>query len=177
MPEIEIRPVVLSDINALNQLEPFFHTDHVWQMERLINHDQVNVEFREVRLPRPLRIDYPYNPQKITQESLQGVIILVAVHAGTPIGYIRFRPQTMAIWISDMIVQEPMRRKGIGTALVLAAREWATQHGLHRLVIEMQSKNVPAIHFALNTGFEFCGYNEQYYPNQDISVLFGQLIR
>jgi len=44
-------------------------------------------------------------------------------------------------------------------------------------LLEMSSKNNPAIRFAQKLGYEFCGYNDQYYETQDIALFFGRYIR
>jgi len=68
------------------------------------------------------------------------------------------------------------RRQGIGTALVLAAENWAVQHDSHRMVIEMQSKNHPAIRMAQKLGFDFSGFHERYFGNLDIALFFSKVI-
>jgi RimJ/RimL family protein N-acetyltransferase len=59
----------------------------------------------------------------------------------------------------------------------MAAQSWALQRKDYRMVIEMSSKNNPAIRLAQKLGYEFCGYNDQYYETQDIAIYFGRLIR
>jgi RimJ/RimL family protein N-acetyltransferase len=44
------------------------------------------------------------------------------------------------------------------------------------MLLEMTSKNVPAIRLAQKLGFEFCGYNDAYYETQDIAIFFGRSI-
>ena len=51
---------------------------------------------------------------------------------------------------------------------------WMEQHNKGQLVLEMQSKNYPAICLAIKLGFEFCGYNDRYYQNQDIVLFFAK---
>ena len=59
MPEIEIRPAIASDISDLVALDHHYTSDHVWQMD--FNHDweagQVVTTFRQVRLPRAVRVE------------------------------------------------------------------------------------------------------------------------
>jgi RimJ/RimL family protein N-acetyltransferase len=43
--------------------------------------------------------------------------------------------------------------------------------------MEMHSKNMAAVRLAMKMGFEFCGYNDQYYANQDIALFFSALLR
>jgi ribosomal protein S18 acetylase RimI-like enzyme len=45
------------------------------------------------------------------------------------------------------------------------------------MILEMQSKNIPAVHLAMRLGYEFCGYNDHYYSNQDIALFFAQFLR
>jgi ribosomal protein S18 acetylase RimI-like enzyme len=70
-----------------------------------------------------------------------------------------------------------VRRQGIGTGLLLAGMEWTKQHGLDRLVIEMQPKNYPALCMAQKLGFGFCGYQDPYYTNHDIALFFSKPVR
>jgi ribosomal protein S18 acetylase RimI-like enzyme len=179
MPEIEIRPVNPSDYLFLENLEHYYFTNYVWQMDRLIEDDQVSARFRTVHLPRQVRVEYPHSQELFKEGKRQYIGMLTALIGGTPVGYICTTEQLAAstAWIKQLVVQERLRRKGIGTALVLAAQEWAIQKKYRKIVLEMQSKNYPAIQMCKKIGFEFCGYNDQYYLNQDIVVLFTRLLR
>jgi ribosomal protein S18 acetylase RimI-like enzyme len=95
------------------------------------------------------------------------------------VGYIglsdQFAPKTVSI--TDCVIREDLRRKGIGTALVMASQEWGAEHGFCKAILEMQSKNHPAIQMARKLGYEFCGYNDHYYVNQDIALFFSRALR
>jgi GNAT superfamily N-acetyltransferase len=176
MPEIEIRPAIASDIPSLMALDPHYTTDHVWQMD--FNHDweagEVSVSFRQVRLPRSVRVEYPRPLHLLENEWAKRPGVLVAVLAGQPVGYVSLMlgraPYTA--WATDLIVDRPLRNQGIGTGLALAATEWAASMNCRNLVLEMQPKNYPAIQFAYRLGFEFCGYNDLYYANHEIGIFF-----
>jgi GNAT superfamily N-acetyltransferase len=180
MPEIEIRPAVATDISNLIELDHNFATDHVWQMEYLPEHDQsqINVNFRKVRLPRSVRVEYPRPARALTDDWTRLSGLLVAVLEDQPIGYagLILDRITQATWVTDLVVDRPLRRKGIGSALLLAAAEWAATMDSHNLVLEMQPKNHPAIQLAFKLGFEFCGYNDLYYPDHEIGVFFRKSI-
>jgi ribosomal protein S18 acetylase RimI-like enzyme len=179
MPEIEIRPVNPSDYLFLENLEHYFQTNYVWQMDRQLEDDQVSVRFRTVHLPRQVRVDYPHTPELFKEGKKQYTGMLTALHGGNPVGYICMTEQLAAstAWIKQLVVQERMRRQGIASALVLAAQDWAIQKKYRRIILEMQSKNYPGIQLSKKLGFEFCGYNDHYYSNQDIVVLFARLLR
>ena len=59
MPAIEIRPAVVNDLPFLSAIEHSFETLYTWQMDRNIDEAQVMINFREIRLPRPVRVEYP----------------------------------------------------------------------------------------------------------------------
>ena len=58
MPEIEIRPAVLEDMPYLEKIEHSYQSLIVWQMDRILQDGQITINFRQTRLPRPVRADY-----------------------------------------------------------------------------------------------------------------------
>ncbi len=178
MPQIEIRPTTPADIPILVSLEHTFQTSHVWQMERLMDGSEMSITFREVRLPRTVRVEYPYPTSALEKNWMEHAVMLTAVMQDDPVGYLRVNDQLVedSAWVSAIVVREALRRKGIGTALVMAAQQWAAHRGLRRMILEMQSKNYPAVCFAQKMGYDFCGYNDHYYINQDIGVFFARFL-
>lgn len=177
MPEIEIRPAVATDIPEMLQLDHSFMSDHVWQMEYRLEDGQMGAVFREMRLPRAVRIDYPRSPGSLADDWQQRSGLLVAVLKGQTVGYAGLSQESIpyTTWMTDLVVTNRVRRQGIGSALVLAALDWmASQPGSQRLILEMQPKNLPAIHFAQKLGFDFCGFIDHYYANQDAALLFAR---
>jgi RimJ/RimL family protein N-acetyltransferase len=80
-------------------------------------------------------------------------------------------------WVTDLVVSPQQRRKGAASALVMAVQAWALERGVRRLILEMQSKNQAYIRLAQKFGYEFCGYNDQYYRTQDVALFFGRAIK
>ena len=178
MPEIEIRPATINDLTLLAEMDHSYQTDHVWQMDRYVDVGQVRVSFREIRLPRTVLVEYP-RPVGLHGQNLLEDRVLVAALADEPVGYLRLSESVLpgAAWALDMAVHPDLRRKGIATALLLAAQEWASERGFRNVICEMQSKNFPAICLMLKLGYQFCGYNEYYYENQDIALFFAYPLR
>jgi len=180
MPEIEIRRAVAEDIPKLIGLEHDYVSDYVWQMEvQYLEEGQIEVAFRQVRLPRSAKVEYPRSVQALTEGWTKLSGLLVAIHANELVGYVGLMLEMAAqtTWVTDLAVSRSMRRKGIGSALVLAGMTWGMQHDSYRLVLEMQPKNYPAICLAKKLGFEFSGYNDRYYPNHDTALFFAKVLR
>lgn len=179
MPEVEIRPAVVSDLPLLSSLEHHYQTKRVWQMERSVTDGQIRVQFREIPLPRAIRVDYPHKPNLVHADHSAYSVLLAAFLNKTPVGYIAIWEQLAsgAAWIRDLVVREQNRRHGIGSGLIFAGQEWANRNRYKRLIIEMQSKNYPAIQMVKKLGFDFCGYNDNYFDNQDIAILFSKPLK
>jgi ribosomal protein S18 acetylase RimI-like enzyme len=175
----EIRPASASDIARLVAIDHSCLSDYVWQLELRREAGQAIANFREVRLPRSIKVNYPRNPASLADEWMRRDSVLVALHDGIPIGYIcATAEQASAVaWVTDLAVSPEQRRKGAGSALVTAIQGWAQERGVRRLILEMQSKNQAYIRLAQKFGYEFCGYNDQYYPTQDVALFFGRNVK
>lgn len=181
MPQIEIRPSRVSDLETLLALERDYisHYVHQFDIEQSEEDETLKVTLRRVRLPRQTRVNYPRNREQLLDEWSHCDGILVTELQGQIVGFVALSmskiPQT--VWITDLIVSKAMRRQGIARALLLAAEEWAMAKSIKRIVLEMQSRNDPAIQMAKKLGFNFCGFQEYYYPNGDVGLFFARSIR
>lgn len=173
---IKIRPAKADDIEALADMDHSYATEFVWQMDVEREAPQKGAHFREARLPRLMTVGYPRPTKALVENWEQRSALLVAEEEDRLLGYVSLSTTIApgAAWVTDLVVNASKRRKGVGTQLLLAAQSWARQHGRPRVVLEMQSKNHPAIRFAQKLAFDFCGYNDRYYENNDIAVFFAK---
>ncbi len=172
-PEIEIRTTVSTDLARLSALDHSIETDYVWQLDFHHEAAQIRADFREVRLPRAVKLVYP-RPAKDLPDTWHIRPMFSAMAGPEAVAYIRYTDQVIphALWITDVVVGRPWRRKGLAHKLIHAAENWAVQRSLRRAIIEVQSKNQPAIRLILKMGFEFCGYNDQHYATRDVALFF-----
>jgi GNAT superfamily N-acetyltransferase len=175
----EVRPAVAADIPRLIEIDHVCKSDYVWQLDLRRESEQVNASFREVRLPRAVDVFYPRNPAALTEDWSRRDLTLVTLEGGRGIGYACAREDrpSAAAWITDVVVAPESRRKGAASALLAGVQAWSVERGVQRLVLEMQSKNHPCIRFAQKFGFEFCGYNDQYYATRDVALFFAKTIK
>lgn len=147
-------------------------------MEIVSAEHEVNIRFREVRLPRSMQVNYPRDPELLMNDWKSRSGVLVADIDDQPVGYISLESGVTPglVSVTDLAVLGRLRRHGVGQSLVRAAQIWAQEKQSDRLMLEMQSKNFPAISMANKLAFEFCGYSDRYYANQDITLLFAKRI-
>jgi len=178
MTEVQIRPAVATDMTLLMAIDHACQTDYVWQMDVQHEEGQLGAIFREIRLPHPVSVPYPRAVSALADSWNRRAGMLVAMIGGQVIGYIRMNDLILphTAWLTDIVVSPRFRRQGVGTALILAAQSWAVDRKNNRALMEMATKNNPAICMARKLGYEFCGYNDHYYETQDIALYFGRSI-
>lgn len=174
-----VRPASLADLNACLMLDHACVTDHVWQMRAEDSESEVRVAFQTVRLPRRMRAEYPRQLDQLVEDWQRGEGFLVAEVDSEVRGYVDVLalPWQGMGWMANLAVERGYRRQGIGRALVRHARQWAREQGLQVILAEATTKNYPALCFYQKLGFQFCGFNDHYYPNQDIALFFAQSLR
>jgi ribosomal protein S18 acetylase RimI-like enzyme len=177
--DIHIRKAISSDIPRIVQMDHGSSTSHVWQLSLNKQAGEITAIFRKVRLPRPMQISYPRDPQRLPDEWTRSAVFLLAERGEEPLGYLVLN-RAMAEqsgWITDLVVDVRYRRQGVGSRLLRAAKLWCQEQGFQRLFLEMQSKNYPAIALAQHTGFQYAGYSDIYYRDQDIALFFVHELR
>ncbi|HET9588882.1 MAG TPA: GNAT family N-acetyltransferase [Anaerolineales bacterium] len=175
----DIRPAIATDIPHLAGLDHSCMSDYVWQLELRRDVSQITASFREVRLPRSIRVSYPRNPASLADDWKRRAAVIVALNENNPVGYVCVAENHSSRigWVTDIVVAPDHRRKGAASALLTAAQAWGSERAVRRLVLEMQSKNEACIRLAQKFGYEFCGYNDQYYPTQDVALFFGRVLK
>lgn len=163
-----------TDLQFCMVMDSSYHTEFVWQMDMLSDDKSIDISFREVKLPRSMRVDYPRTNEQIIESFTNREAVLVGAMNETIVGYISIftNPGNAVAHVTDLIVNRRFRRQGVGSTLVRSAKNWAVKNNFHQLQLEMQSKNFPAIGLATSLGFEFCGFSDRYYQNQDIALFF-----
>jgi GNAT superfamily N-acetyltransferase len=176
---MRVRPAEPRDLEICRTLDHSYTTDHVWQMETREENGAMTVVFRKARLPRAVKIKYPRQGEDLLAGWRRRDGFLVAEEDEHVHGYAALTAQAEygIVLMGDLVVDRPWRRRGVGTALLQAAAQWGHEHELTRLVLEMQTKNYPAIRFCQSRGLAFCGYSDHYWPHRDIALFFGKSIR
>jgi ribosomal protein S18 acetylase RimI-like enzyme len=177
MSNFQIRNTISTDLARLSAIDHTIQTEYVWQLDLRRENGQVDAIFREVRLPRPVRVEHP-RPAAELADTWHTSPMFSAMLGDEAIGYIRFNDKFIphAAWITDMVVAREMRKQGIARKLITAVEDWGAKKGLRRAILETHTKNFPAIRMFQKLGFEFCGYNDIYYPNRDVAVFFARTI-
>jgi len=176
---VVVRPAVAEDIPLVSCMDHSVTTDYVWQMDLQDDETLTRATFRRVRLPRSVNLTPPRDMHRLSLEWRKQALFVVAERADEPRGYLAVSRSTLPDVgvIADFAVDLNARRQGIGTVLVASAMDWAQRSGLQRLFLETQNRNDAAICFCRASGFSYSGYNDRYYPNQDIAMFFGRTLR
>ncbi|MFN2143937.1 MAG: GNAT family N-acetyltransferase [Anaerolineales bacterium] len=176
--DIEIRPMINADLPVLTMMDHSYGTDYVWQMHLNMDEHEIGVKFAELKLPRTMRVDYPWPDTRLEESLQQWDGVMVAVVEGKSVGYLTLVKDEAKreARVMDLVVNRRLRRRQVGSTLLQAASVWMSQQGIAKMRLEMQSKNHPAICMANYLGYEFSGFADQYFPNRDIALFFSRRI-
>ncbi len=171
---MEIRLATVADLNACFAIDDSFETEYVWQMEERNTPNGITVNFHTARLPRSMRVTGVNSRDDLLNNYQRGGAVYVA-DDGVVRGFVDVMasPWNQVALIGNLAVTPFYRRKGLGTRLMRAALDWGRQQQLRTAVMDVSTKDYPAICFCQKQGFSFCGFNDQLYPNRDIALLFA----
>lgn len=79
--------------------------------------------------------------------------LLLTDNAGNPLGFVTLRLlATAEVRIGLLAAYPGVARKGVGTALMAAARQWSLEHQVYTLRVATQSSNLAALRLYLRCG-------------------------
>jgi ribosomal protein S18 acetylase RimI-like enzyme len=176
--KLTIRSATAADLPDCCQLDASLETDLVWQMKREDTAQRQTVIFDQLRLPRPIRVAYPRAEAELHHALRSPDGVLVAEVDGIILGYVQvaLHPVDATAMVYNGAVDEPYRRRRIGTGLLHQAQAWARRRDAKRLIVETTARSYPTIRFLQQAGFTFSGFNDSYYASQDIAVFFGKVL-
>lgn len=95
---------------------------------------------------------------------------------GNVVGYIGMYLMKPEGEITNVAVAKEVRGRGIGAALVTTMQQWAEEHGIERIVLEVRVSNAPAIHVYEKKGFITIGVRKNFYrlPMEDAGIMEWQ---
>ena len=65
MAQVTVRPALSADLQNLIALDHGYSTEYVWQMDLREESGQNTITFRPVRLPRPMRVSFSRDSQRL----------------------------------------------------------------------------------------------------------------
>lgn len=152
-----------------------YETDHVWQLQTSAQADVSMVGFVQVRLPRTITLRDPLWGGSADPPQPKRGSLIVAEAGGGVDGFALVVPDAPrdvdTLWM--LAVRHHARRGGLGTRLARAAVEAARASGRRALCTTVQARNFPAIRMLQAAGFVLTGYDEQYYPSNDVGLRFA----
>ncbi len=170
-----LRPGAAADWVACWAMDVSYDTEYVWQLQSSVHADVPMSGFVQVRLPRAITLRDPlWGGEASLPQPAQGSLT-IAESQGAIDGFALVVPDApRAVDVLHMVaVTGHARRRGLGTRLLIAALDAARAGGRRALCVTVQARNYPAISALKATGFTLTGYDEQYYPSNDVGLRFA----
>lgn len=179
MPEIELRIANMSDCPLITKIDLDFDSDFVWKSQIIDDLDSYSIIFQTIKLPKTIHVPFQASNETALENMVKRKEVLIARYENQAVGFVRLEQDETnnRILMKTGGVKPEYRRKGIGSAILTSVQEIALNNGVSRLVCTVQAKNDPAIRFIMAKGFQFCGYQEFFFPNLEIALFFSKNIR
>lgn len=118
----------------------------------------------------------PWSEQGFLDGMKNSAIFLVAEDEEQIAGYIGMYVSEPEGEITNVAVAQSARDRGMGASLVAAMQQWALEHGVERIVLEVRVSNAPAIHVYEKKGFVTIGVRKNVYrlPTEDAGIMEWQ---
>jgi ribosomal protein S18 acetylase RimI-like enzyme len=177
-PLYRVRDGVEDDIPAILALDSRHETHQVVQV--YLHGTETTgweVSLQRERLPRPVELSSSFQRAHLRALLEQKHCLLVAEQPEDEaiVGALAMTSNLFHgfAMIENLVVSPGLRRRKLGTRLLSAAGTWAREHALARLLAEVQTKNTPALGFLQTLGFDFCGFNDRYFSDENIALFFS----
>ncbi len=159
---IAVRPAEASDQFACILLDPSYLAERVWQVNRQQTGEELLVQIRPLRLPRPRHVESERDVPAFLATWNAATTRLVADRAGTVIGWLAAQadPANGVCHLLDCVISAPLRRRGIGSRLLAACLESAANGGSRALRARVPTYNDPAIRWLARAGARIAGWDE-----------------
>jgi GNAT superfamily N-acetyltransferase len=178
MPAIDIRSAISSDIPHLIRFDHSVETSHVMQMESVFSNGNIDISFKETRLPRSLVLPYPKPVEPMVNSWTKHGLFLVARLEVKLVGYLilDISEDIKSGLVTDLVVDLSSRRLGIASGLLISTRNWLKKKGIRRENLVLQAKNHAGISLARKLKMDYCGYLDHYYTNRDTAIFFTTVL-
>jgi putative acetyltransferase len=143
---IEVRPAIADDVRAMVDLHARVAAEGLW-----------------IGTEAPVDID---RSTRLVSESIQSDehLRLVAVDGDRVVGNLSLSPSAPGVAYLGMTIDAEYRAQGVGTAMMLAAIEWArAKPGVHKMELEVWPHNAAGLALYRKVGFEVEGRRRRHY--------------
>lgn len=149
-----------------------YTTEEYYQVDIDRRCDGFAISVRKTALTQAIRHtpdEYDF-PDRLYAEHWPAACAWGILHDGKLTAAIETCPEEWSnrLRITELWVDEPYRRQGIGHALLETAREQAAVENRRAIILETQSCNANAIGFYLHEGFTLIGLDTCCYSNRDL---------
>ncbi|MGW1289647.1 GNAT family N-acetyltransferase [Streptomyces sp. NPDC001118] len=161
---VAYRPARAEDFAAMAEIDGSFTTDSVFEVTAA---DGV-FAIRETALDVPLHKTFPDEPDDEDGDA-EPTRTVVAVAGDELCGFLQasFAPWNARVTIRDVEVAPQWRGRGIGSALMRHAFDFARECGAVHVWLEVSNINAPAVRAYLRMGFAFCGLDTTLYDGTE----------
>jgi GNAT superfamily N-acetyltransferase len=142
MAELEIRAAKQADLDLMLALNHHSGSEYAYKLELTNDKGIFTHSFQRVFLPRAVNIKYPRDETALINSWSEASAIFVGLVLGELIAYVALEMGRIkdTVRVTDLVVAPVMRRKGVGSGILLACEGWAHDQKARRILMEIQMR-------------------------------------
>lgn len=149
-------------------------SNYAYRMQTDLDDQSSSFSFQPVKLPREAHLSYMRDKDSLLKSWEEASIIYVGELDEVVVSYVVINAKTLpnTARISDLAVMPEIRHKGIGRTMLSVVESWTMENHLERVLLETPMRNYPMVELAIQSGYELCGFMDQYFPNGDPALFY-----
>lgn len=138
-----------------------FDTDSVYEVVKDESGDDITISLKLKKLKKSIRKEWPHLESDIAmfEDIIKQGYSYAAYENGRLVGVVIAEKKHNSMWITEIVVADFCRNKGIGSLLLGKLTEVVERESINCIELETQSINYPAVSFYRKKGFELHGFN------------------
>lgn len=174
--EVRCEPVTIQRLRSLPPIVSEYVSNEIYRVDRREIDDSVSWTLTRERLNEPLR--KVYDSGRIdhilsSYSDLKGENLhFVGAFKGEEFAGLVIWTETSwnnSLWVMDIRAKRELRGQGVGRALLDYVVRVARNDSWRGILVETQNNNYGAIRFYRRYGFQFAGFNDHLYSNNDLA--------
>lgn len=156
------------------ELDHSIESEYAFRMITNVDKSIASYSFQQIKLPREAHLSYMRDTDNLQKSWKDANLIYAGMLDEVLVSYAAVDSSSLPATarISDLVVMPELRKKGIGRTMLAAVESWTVKINYERVLLEIAMRNYPMIELAKQSGYEMCGFMEQYFPNGDPALFY-----
>jgi GNAT superfamily N-acetyltransferase len=174
MAKLKVMAATREQFKDMLELDHSIESNYSFRMVTNVDKTSSTYSFQRVKLPREAHLSYMRDKESLKKSWKDATLVYAGMLDDVLVAYAAIDAKSLPATarVSDLVVMPELRQKGIGRTMLAAVESWAAQNNLDRVLLEIAMRNFPMVEMVKQSGYDLCGFMEQFFPNGDTALFY-----